>query len=39
MRSAKPIDIGGYYFADPEKARAVMRLSATFNAALETVSA
>jgi isocitrate dehydrogenase len=30
----KPADIGGYYFADPAKVDAVMRPSATFNAAL-----
>jgi isocitrate dehydrogenase len=30
----KPVDIGGYYVADPEKIEAVMRPSATFNAAL-----
>jgi isocitrate dehydrogenase len=30
----KPADIGGYYFADPAKLDAVMRPSATFNAAL-----
>ncbi len=30
----KPVDIGGYYLADVEKCRAVMRPSATFNAAL-----
>ena len=30
----KPVDIGGYYKADPEKTRAVLRPSATFNAAL-----
>jgi isocitrate dehydrogenase len=30
----KPVDIGGYYFADPEKTKAIMRPSATFNAAL-----
>ena len=30
----KPVDIGGYYIADPEKTKAVMRPSATFNAAL-----
>jgi len=29
-----PADIGGYYLPDPEKAAAVMRPSATFNAAL-----
>jgi isocitrate dehydrogenase len=28
------VDIGGYYCADPEKTKAVMRPSATFNAAL-----
>jgi isocitrate dehydrogenase len=30
----KPADIGGYYLADAEKVKAVMRPSATFNAAL-----
>ncbi len=30
----KPVDIGGYYLADDEKCKAVMRPSATFNAAL-----
>ena len=30
----KPVDIGGYYLADPVKTKAVMRPSATFNAAL-----
>jgi isocitrate dehydrogenase len=30
----KPVDIGGYFIADPEKTKAVMRPSATFNAAL-----
>ncbi len=30
----KPVDIGGYYHADPEKCKTVMRPSATFNAAL-----
>ncbi len=30
----KPVDIGGYYFADPEKCKAVMRPSATLNALL-----
>ncbi len=30
----KPVDIGGYYKADPEKVKSVMRPSATFNAAL-----
>jgi isocitrate dehydrogenase len=31
----KPADIGGYYFADAEKVKAIMRPSATFNAALK----
>ncbi|MBL8438089.1 MAG: NADP-dependent isocitrate dehydrogenase [Zoogloeaceae bacterium] len=30
----KPVDIGGYYKADPAKCKAVMRPSATLNAAL-----
>jgi len=30
----KPVDIGGYYKADPAKTKAVLRPSATFNAAL-----
>ena len=30
----KPVDIGGYYLPDAEKCEAVMRPSATFNAAL-----
>jgi isocitrate dehydrogenase len=30
----RPVDIGGYYMADSDKAKAVMRPSATFNAAL-----
>ncbi len=32
----KPADIGGYYKADSAKVEAVMRPSATFNAALST---
>ena len=32
----KPADIGGYYIADPEKTKAVMRPSATFNAVLNS---
>lgn len=32
----KPADIGGYYKADDAKVKAVMRPSATFNAALES---
>ena len=34
----KPVDIGGYYFPDPEKTEAVMRPSTTFNAALAAIS-
>jgi isocitrate dehydrogenase len=33
----KPADIGGYYLLDAAKAAAVMRPSATFNTALETL--
>ncbi|MGI4938125.1 MAG: NADP-dependent isocitrate dehydrogenase, partial [Janthinobacterium lividum] len=33
----KPADIGGYYMADPAKVAAVMRPSATFNQALESL--
>ncbi len=33
-----PVDLGGYYFVDREKADAVMRPSATFNAALDALS-
>ena len=32
----KPVDIGGYYKLDDEKVSAVMRPSATFNAALNS---
>ena len=35
----KPADIGGYYILDQKKVTAVMRPSATFNAALESVKA
>jgi isocitrate dehydrogenase len=35
----KPADIGGYFVADPEKCKAVMRPSPTFNAALKAASA
>jgi len=35
----KSVDIGGYYMPDIKKLTAVMRPSATFNAALETVKA
>ncbi len=34
----KPADIGGYYFPDPEKTEAVMRPSATFNAAMAAIN-
>ncbi len=34
----KPVDIGGYYFPDPEKTEAVMRPSATFNAAMAAIN-
>jgi isocitrate dehydrogenase len=27
----KPVDIGGYYFADPELCKKIMRPSETFN--------
>ena len=33
----QPVEIGGYYMADPVKVTAVMRPSATFNAALKSV--
>ena len=32
-----PADIGGYFFPDPAKAEAVMRPSATFNAAVDSL--
>jgi isocitrate dehydrogenase len=35
----KPVDIGGYYAADSEKCKAIMRPSATFNAALKAARA
>ncbi|THC44864.1 NADP-dependent isocitrate dehydrogenase [Massilia sp. Mn16-1_5] len=35
----KPVDIGGYYKADDAKVKAVMRPSATFNAALASLGA
>jgi len=35
----KPVDIGGYYLPDVQKMNAVMRPSATFNAALESFTA
>ena len=33
-----PVDIGGYYFVDRDKADAVMRPSATFNAAIDALA-
>jgi isocitrate dehydrogenase len=33
----KTVDIGGYYLADPEKCKAVMRPSATLNEVLTSV--
>ena len=33
----KPVDIGGYYFPDDEKAIAAMRPSATFNAIIDSI--
>ena len=33
-----PVDLGGYFRPDPEKARAAMRPSETFNAAIESLS-
>jgi len=33
----KPVDIGGYYLPDPEKASKVMRPSATFNAIIDAM--
>ena len=30
----EPVDTGGYYLADPEKVKKVMRCSETFNEAL-----
>ena len=35
----EPVDLGGYYFVDRDKATAVMRPSATFNAALDSLKA
>jgi isocitrate dehydrogenase len=35
----KPVDIGGYYLLDAQKVDAVMRPSATFNAALSAAQA
>ena len=35
----QPVDIGGYYKPDMAKTSAVMRPSATFNAALDSLGA
>jgi isocitrate dehydrogenase len=35
----KPVDIGGYYLPDMKKVSAVMRPSATFNAAMDAAKA
>ncbi len=35
----KPVDIGGYYMADPQKVTTVMRPSPTFNAILDAAQA
>ncbi len=34
----EPVDIGGYYYPDPEKATSIMRPSKTFNEALESAT-
>ncbi|TFH14019.1 MAG: NADP-dependent isocitrate dehydrogenase, partial [Acidimicrobiales bacterium] len=34
----QPADIGGYYAPDAEKATAIMRPSATFNAAIDAIA-
>jgi isocitrate dehydrogenase len=39
MVQGKPVDIGGYYKADAEKCKAVMRPSPTLNAALKSMRA
>ena len=33
-----PVDLGGYYYVDRDKATAAMRPSATFNAAIDALS-
>jgi len=35
----KAVDLGGYYHQDPEKVKAAVRPSATFNAILENLNA
>ncbi len=35
----KPVDIGGYYFPDPELTIAAMRPSPTFNAIIDDLAA
>ncbi len=39
MVQGRPVDIGGYYKADPEKTKAIMRPSPTLNAALKAAAA
>jgi isocitrate dehydrogenase len=34
----KPVDIGGYYFADPAACKAIMRPSETFNEILKSAN-
>ena len=34
----EPVDLGGYYWADRDKATAAMRPSATFNEAIDSLS-
>ncbi|BBZ27019.1 isocitrate dehydrogenase, NADP-dependent [Mycolicibacterium madagascariense] len=34
----EPVDIGGYYYPDPEKTATVMRPSKSFNAALDSIT-
>ena len=34
----EPVDLGGYYFVDREKADEVMRPSATFNRAIDALA-
>ena len=33
----KPVDLGGYYHTDPEKVKAAMRPSATFNSIMDSI--
>jgi isocitrate dehydrogenase len=38
VSKGKPIDLGGYFRTDPEKVKAAMRPSATFNAILDSLN-